>query len=159
MLTHFGLDTLGDDEELLIGERHDRIRRSRRGPDHLVLCQRCVDDRAQSLGCPVGATPPMTWPVALRTSCGLALVISPAPMLRARMSVSTRAAPLAITSSGSPSHSNTRLLAMAPTAQPNCSAAAAAVLASAARIVTAGLMPAAATASATRALRSFTPQP
>jgi hypothetical protein len=42
--------------------------------------------------------------------------------------VSARSAPLAITSSGSPSQSNTRLLAIASTSQPSCAAAAVAVL-------------------------------
>ena len=50
----------------------------------------------------------------------------------------------------------TRLLAIAPTSHPNCCAAADAVLASSSRIVIAGSIPAAATAAATRALRSFT---
>jgi len=98
----------------------------------------------------------MTCPVASFTIDGLALPMVAAPSTRAKSSVSTRRAPLAMTSSGPPSQSKTRLLAMAPTAQPSCWAAATAVLASASRIRIGAWMPAARIASATRELRSFT---
>lgn len=78
-------------------------------------------------GCPTGATPPMTWPVQARTDLASARDTAQAPISAATRAVSTRCAPLVITSSGSPSAANTRLLAMAPTSQPSWAAAAAAL--------------------------------
>lgn len=78
-------------------------------------------------GCPTGATPPMTWPVQARTDLASARDTALAPVSAATRAVSTRCAPLVITSSGPPSAANTRLLAIAPTSQPSCAAAAAAL--------------------------------
>src|SRR4051794_22756375 len=78
-------------------------------------------------GWPSGATPPIVWPVAARTNSGVALVTFSAPTRAATRLVSTRWAPLVRTSRGAPSAANTRLLAIAPTAQPSRSAAAWAV--------------------------------
>ena len=65
-------------------------------------------------GCPTGATPPTSWPVAASTNSGDARRTRAAPTSAATLPVSTRWAPLASTSSGSPSASKTRLLAIAP---------------------------------------------
>ena len=69
----------------------------------------------------------MTWPVQARTDLASARDTAEAPISAATRAVSTRCAPLVITSSGSPSAANTRLLAIAPTSQPSCAAAAAAL--------------------------------
>jgi len=78
-------------------------------------------------GCPTGATPPITWPVDWRTNSGSARLTLSAPTRAATRAVSTRCAPLVSTSSGAPSALKTRLLAIAPTSQPSCAAAVAAV--------------------------------
>src|SRR5215213_4461126 len=78
-------------------------------------------------GCPTGATPPTSCPVAASTNSAVARRTRPAPTRAATLAVSTRCAPLARTSSGAPSASKTRLFAIAPTSQPSASAAAAAV--------------------------------
>ena len=78
-------------------------------------------------GCPTGPTPPITCPVQARTDRASARDTTAAPTREATREVSTRCAPLVITSSGSPSAANTRLFAIAPTSQPSCAAAAAAV--------------------------------
>jgi hypothetical protein len=78
-------------------------------------------------GCATGATPPIAWPVQSRTDCGSARETTDAPVSAATREVSTRCAPLVITSNGAPSAANTRLLAIAPTSQPSCAAAVAAV--------------------------------
>ena len=56
--------------------------------------------------------------------------------------VSTRCAPLVITSSGSSSHQNTRLLAMAPTSTPSAAAASGAVAAASGSTTISPVMPA-----------------
>lgn len=78
-------------------------------------------------GCPTGATPPMTCPVHNRTDLASARDTEDAPTSEATNDVSTRCAPLVITSNGDPSAENTRLFAIAPTSQPSCAAASAAV--------------------------------
>ena len=78
-------------------------------------------------GCATGPTPPIAWPVHSRTERASARVTADAPTSDATREVSTRCAPLVITSSGAPSAANTRLFAIAPTSQPSCCAAAAAV--------------------------------
>jgi hypothetical protein len=69
----------------------------------------------------------MACPVQARTEAAGARSTMAAPTRAATLEVSTRCAPLVITSSGSPSASKIRLFAIAPTAQPSCSAALAAV--------------------------------
>jgi hypothetical protein len=78
-------------------------------------------------GCPTGATPPIGWPVHRRTESGSARRTAAALTSAATFPVATRCAPLVITSTGSPSASNTRLLAIAATSQPSWAAAVAAV--------------------------------
>jgi hypothetical protein len=63
---------------------------------------------------------------------------------------------VAITNSGSPSQSKTRLLAIAPTSHPSCAAAAAAVFASTSRILMFGSTPAVAIAAVTPEIRLST---
>src|SRR5215831_3027842 len=79
------------------------------------------------VGCATGPTPPIAWPVQVRTEFASARATTTAPTRDATREVSTRCAPLVITSSGAPSAANTRLFAIAPTSQPSCLAAAAAV--------------------------------
>src|SRR6185437_5869591 len=62
-----------------------------------------------------------------RTKSGSARLTLSAPTSAATRPVSTRCAPLVSTSSGAPSALKTRLLAIAPTSQPSCAAAVAAV--------------------------------
>ena len=69
----------------------------------------------------------MTWPVWARTKSGLARVSGGRPCSAATLAVSTRWAPLVSTRTGEPSASKSRLLAIAPTAQPSASAASTAV--------------------------------
>src|SRR5580698_2350557 len=78
-------------------------------------------------GCPTGPTPPMAWPVHSRTAWAEARSTTAAPIREATRDVSTRCAPLVITSSGAPSAAKIRLLAIAPTSQPSWAAADAAV--------------------------------
>src|SRR6201996_2572987 len=78
-------------------------------------------------GCPTGPTPPMTCPVQDRTDRASARETTEAPTSAATREVSTRCAPLVITSNGAPSAANTRLFAIAPTSHPSCAAASAAV--------------------------------
>src|SRR6516162_11203627 len=69
----------------------------------------------------------MAWPVQARTAPASARRTAKAPTSAATLPVSTRWAPLVMTSSGAPSAVKTRLLAIAPTSQPSCAAAVAAV--------------------------------
>ena len=78
-------------------------------------------------GRPTGATPPMAWPVQARTAPASARRTAKAPTSAATLPVSTRWAPLVMTSSGAPSALKTRLLAIAPSSQPSWAAAVAAV--------------------------------
>src|SRR5215831_16145406 len=78
-------------------------------------------------GCATGPTPPIAWPVQVRTELASARATTAAPIRDATREVLTRCAPLVITSSGAPSAANTRLFAIAPTSHPSCFAAAAAV--------------------------------
>ena len=78
-------------------------------------------------GWPTGATPPIAWPVQARTDLASARATDTAPRSAATRAVSTRCAPLVITSRGDPSALNTRLFAIAPISQPSCAAAALAV--------------------------------
>src|SRR3954452_24552333 len=78
-------------------------------------------------GCANGETPPITWPVWRRTKSGFARRSCGTPMVAATFAVSTRCAPEVSTSTGAPSASKSRLLAIAPTSQPSASAASAAV--------------------------------
>jgi len=78
-------------------------------------------------GWPTGATPPMAWPVHSRTERASARPTAEAPTTAATLAVSTRWAPLVMTSSGAPSALKIRLFAIAPTSQPSWAAAVAAV--------------------------------
>src|SRR4051794_31605414 len=78
-------------------------------------------------GCPIGDTPPITWPVCRRTNSGLARRSAVTPRVAATFPVSTRWAPEVRISTGAPSASKSRLFAIAPTSQPSASAASAAV--------------------------------
>jgi hypothetical protein len=78
-------------------------------------------------GWPTGATPPMAWPVHSRTERALARLTTDTPVSSATRAVSTRCAPLVMTSSGAPSAPKIRLFAIAPTSQPSWAAAVAAV--------------------------------
>jgi hypothetical protein len=69
----------------------------------------------------------MTWPVQVRTERASARCTTETPISAATLTVSTRWAPLVMTSSGAPSALNTRLFAIAPSSQPSWAAAAAAV--------------------------------
>jgi hypothetical protein len=154
--THPCGNAFGDGEELFVGQRHHRVRGPGRRPHDRMPSQRLVDDRAKSGRMPRGCDASDRLMGSAAHQCRLALVIDSASRSWASKSVSTRCAPLAMTSSGLPSHSNTRLLAIAPTSHPSCSAAAAAVLASPSRIVMSGSIPTAASAAATLAFRGFT---
>ena len=81
-----------------------RIRGAGCNPELVVLAQRAVDDGAQRSGCPAGATPPMTCPVACLTKSGVAR-FNLYRQGRRHPGVSTRPAPLDMISSGSPAHS------------------------------------------------------
>jgi len=70
-------------------------------------------------GWPTGATPPMACPVHSRTERASARATTEAPVSAATRAVSTRCAPLVMTSSGAPSALKIRLLAIAPTSQPS----------------------------------------
>ena len=76
-------------------------------------------------GCAIGETPPITCPVCCRTKSLSARVSG--PVVSATLAVSTRCAPEVRISTGAPSLSKSRLLAIAPTSQPSASAASAAV--------------------------------
>jgi hypothetical protein len=78
-------------------------------------------------GWPTGATPPMAWPVHSRTERASARCTAEASTSAATRAVSTRWAPLVMTSSGTPSALKIRLFAIAPTSQPSWAAAVAAV--------------------------------
>src|SRR5690606_11492531 len=103
-------------------------------------------------GWPSGATPPIGWPVAFRTNSGDARRTFRAPTREAPLAVSARCAPLVSTSSGAPSASNSRLLAIAPTSQPSCSAAACAVGAGSGSSLIAPVAPLSRRAFATRSV-------
>src|SRR4051794_11114136 len=75
----------------------------------------------------MGATPPMTCPVCSRTNSGFARTSLSTPRRADTAPGSTRCAPEGRISTGAPSASKSRLLAMAPTSQPRASAARAAV--------------------------------
>ena len=78
-------------------------------------------------GWAIGDTPPITWPVCSRTNSGVARLSFGNPWSLLTLAVSTRWAPEVKISTGVPSASKSRLLAIAPTSQPNASAAKAAV--------------------------------
>ncbi len=101
----------------------------------------------------------MAWPVAARTSSGLARRITLLPRRSASSLTSTRCRPLVITSNGLSSAMNTRLLAIAPTSHPSASAASAAVRVEAGNSRTRPRAPNASRASATRWLRSGSSSP
>src|SRR3954470_21032363 len=104
-------------------------------------------------GCPIGATPPIAWPVCRRTNSGVARRSAGTPRRAATVVSSTRGAPLVSTSSGLPPMSNTRLLAIASRATPSWVAAAAAVRALSGRWRTVPVAPAARSSRATSATR------
>jgi len=79
------------------------------------------------LGWPTGATPPMACPVHSRTERASARLTEDTPTSEAIRDVSTRCAPLVMTSSGASSALKIRLFAIAPTSQPSWAAAVAAV--------------------------------
>ena len=110
-----------------IDERPDRLRVAHRSHAADALAGARVDEFRIGAGCATGPTPPIAWPVHSRTERASARVTAAEPVRDATRDVSTRCAPLVITSSGAPSASNTRLLAIAPTSQPSCAAAVAAV--------------------------------
>ena len=126
------------------------------GPQQRERGQVDVDDGAQRPGCPTGATPPTSWPVAASTNSGVARRTRSAPTSAATLAVSTRCAPLASTSSGAPSASKTRLFAIAPTAQPSASAAAAAVGTGTSNRRTSAATPPARSAATTRSTGGLT---
>ncbi len=66
-------------------------------------------------GWPTGDTPPMVWPVAVRTNSGVARLTAVTPSSAATLPVSTRCAPEVSTSRGEPSASNNSELAIWPT--------------------------------------------
>ena len=118
----------GDADELLEGGREDGVRVARPRPRRPRACPAsCPPASGPAPGGRRGdaADRPARWPPG-RTRASLA---APAGARRAGRSASvfTRCAPLVSTSSGAPSASKIRLLAMAPTSQPSCAAAAAAV--------------------------------
>ena len=133
----------GRDELREAGRKH-RPMVTGGGPDHVVCGQSLVDERAHRRGVPERRDPSDGLSGGRAHHVGRRPAGSePAPMRSASASVWTRCAPLVSTSKGTPSASNTRLLAIAPTWQPSCSAAAAAVGAEQARTRTSSGIPAA----------------
>src|SRR4051794_13094062 len=101
----------------------------------------------------MGATPPIGIPVCRRTKSADARATWGTPSRPATCTSSTRCPPLVSTSSGAPSTSKSRLLAIAPTGMPSCAAAWAAVRALPVSSRTWPAAPEAASRSATAATR------
>ena len=121
----------GDADELGEGRGEHGVRVPGGRPDHVVLVQPGVDQRADRAGMPDRADAADGCPVQARTDEASARSTTTAPTSAATRPVSTRCAPLVITSNGSPpalnTALNTRLLAIAPTSHPSWAAADAAV--------------------------------
>ena len=114
----------GQRDELVEGHREHRVRRAARRPDLGVAGEVLVDDRRERRRVAGGrdAADRLTGRLAHLLRRSRAGCCS-RPSRSASAAVSTRCAPLVITSSGSPSDQNTRLFAIAPTSTPSAAAA------------------------------------
>ena len=145
----------GEAHELVERHREHRVRRAARGPDLGVAGEVLVDDRRERRGVPGRArlrrspdrSPPAPAPASRAGSLSR-------PRRAASAAVSTRCAPLVMTSSGSSSDQNTRLFAIAPTSTPSAAAASGAVEAASGSTTMSPAIPAARRESWTRRLRA-----
>ena len=63
-----GLGPVGQQQQVGVAQREDRVRDAAGRPELLVVGEGAVDQCSEGCGCPTGATPPIGWPVWARTN-------------------------------------------------------------------------------------------